>query len=118
MHYREYIIGRSTTLLCVIAGCAVGPNFSRPSALLDKHYVNGGDPTATTRADGTTQTFDQNAKLPADWWRLFNSPKVDAVVHEALIYNPGLQAAQASSPEPGLAAQRLWYFLSPGRRRV
>jgi NodT family efflux transporter outer membrane factor (OMF) lipoprotein len=96
MHYHEHIIRSATTLLCVIAGCAVGPNFSKPAAPPDNHYVNGGDPTATTRADGTTQTFDQNAKLPADWWRLFNSPKVDAVVHEALSNNPGLQATQAS----------------------
>jgi NodT family efflux transporter outer membrane factor (OMF) lipoprotein len=80
----------------MIAGCAVGPNFSRPDSPPDKNYVNGGDPTATTRAGDTAQQFDQNAKLPADWWRLFNSPKVNAVVNEALIDNPGLQAAQAS----------------------
>jgi outer membrane protein TolC len=80
----------------VIAGCAVGPNFSRPDSPPDNHYVNGGDPTATTRASGTAQQFDPNAKLPADWWGLFNSSKINAVVNEALINNPGLQAAQAS----------------------
>lgn len=83
-------------LFCAIAGCEVGPNFSRPDSPSDTHYVNGGDPTTTTSAGGSVQTFDQNAKLTADWWRLFNSPKVDAVINEALINNPGLQAAQAS----------------------
>jgi NodT family efflux transporter outer membrane factor (OMF) lipoprotein len=97
MHPRKLILHFSaTTLFCVIAGCAVGPDFSRPAARPDKSYVNGGDPTATVRADGTAQTFDPNAKLPADWWELFQCPKLNDVINEALADNPGLQAAQAS----------------------
>jgi len=97
MHHRELIIRFSATaLFCVIAGCAVGPNFTRPAPRPDKHYVNGGDPTATVRADGTAQTFDPTAKLPADWWKLFHCSKLDAVISEALAGNPGLQSAQAS----------------------
>jgi len=34
--------------------------------------------------------------VAADWWRLFNSPPLDAIVAEALARNPGLEAAQAS----------------------
>ncbi len=97
MHSRKLILRfGGTALFCVIAGCAVGPNFSRPAARPEKSYVNGGDPKATVRADGTTQTFDQNAKLPADWWELFQCPKLNDVINEALADNPGLQAAQAS----------------------
>jgi NodT family efflux transporter outer membrane factor (OMF) lipoprotein len=97
MHHRELIIRFSATaLFCVIAGCAVGPNFSRPAPRPDKHYANGGDPTSTVRANGTAQTFDQNAKLPADWWKLFHCSKLNAVINEALAENPGLQSAQAS----------------------
>ena len=85
-----------TTLLCVIAGCAVGPNFSRPAAPRDKSYVNGGDPTTTAQANGTTQTFEPTAKLPADWWSLFRSSKINGVINEALTNNLSLQSAQAS----------------------
>ncbi|MGA3182509.1 MAG: efflux transporter outer membrane subunit [Verrucomicrobiota bacterium] len=97
MHSRQLILRLSVAaLFCMIAGCAVGPNFSRPEPRQYKNYVNGGDPTATVRADGTAQTFDQNAKLPADWWGLFHCPKLDDVIIEALADNPGLQAAQAN----------------------
>jgi NodT family efflux transporter outer membrane factor (OMF) lipoprotein len=97
MHSRKLILRLSAAaLFCVFAGCAVGPDFSRPAARPDRSYVNGGDPTATVRADGTAQTFDPNAKLPADWWMLFQCPKLNDVISEALVDNPGLQAAQAS----------------------
>jgi hypothetical protein len=32
----------------------------------------------------------------ADWWQLFGSPQLDAVIKEAISNNPGLEAARAS----------------------
>ncbi|HTV53070.1 MAG TPA: efflux transporter outer membrane subunit [Steroidobacteraceae bacterium] len=85
------------TLLCAgLASCAVGPNFHRPTAPSDSHYVYGGDPTATSSAAGVAQRFEPGAQVPSDWWKLFQSPQLDALVSEALARNPGLQAAQAS----------------------
>ena len=95
-HRRLIIYSNAAAWFCLIAGCAVGPNFSRPDTRLDKSYVNGGDPTATIRANGTVQTLDQNTKLPADWWKLFRCPKLDGIINGALVENPGLEAAQAS----------------------
>lgn len=34
--------------------------------------------------------------MDSDWWRLFQSSKLDAIVTEALARNPGLEAARAS----------------------
>jgi NodT family efflux transporter outer membrane factor (OMF) lipoprotein len=76
-------------------GCAVGPNFTRPAAPPVTHYVHGSDPAATVEAQGTAQRFTDGAVAP-EWWRLFNSHKLDAVVLEALAANPGLEAAAAS----------------------
>ncbi len=42
------------------------------------------------------QRFDAEARLAADWWKLFESPEVDAVVSEAISNNATLQAAQAA----------------------
>jgi NodT family efflux transporter outer membrane factor (OMF) lipoprotein len=80
----------------VLCCCAVGPNFVRPKPPPVTHYAYGGDPAATDAAQGTSQHFTPGAKLAADWWHLFNSAKLDAVVEEALIRNPGFEAAQAS----------------------
>jgi NodT family efflux transporter outer membrane factor (OMF) lipoprotein len=88
--------GMGALVLCSILGCAVGPNFVRPKPLPIESYTTGTTPTATIPADGKAQHFEQDAKIVADWWRLFNSPKLDAVVKEAIAKNQSLQAAQAS----------------------
>ena len=87
--------------LCIIAlsfliGCAVGPDFVRPKPPTVDRYTSGAQPVATITADGQAQHFEQGAKISADWWRLFNSSKLDAVIKEAIANNPNLQAAQAS----------------------
>lgn len=83
-------------LLCALAGCAVGPNFHHPDAPAVSHYAVGSDPKSTMSAHGAAQTFDRGARVDADWWHLFQSPQLEAVVREALAHNPGLAAAQAS----------------------
>ncbi len=82
--------------LSFIIGCAVGPNFERPKPPSVERYTSGETPTATIPADGKTQRFEPGAKIIADWWRLFNSPKLDALIQDAVANNQSLQAAQAS----------------------
>ncbi len=82
--------------LCFMLGCAVGPNFERPKPPSIEGYTTGATPTATIPVDGKAQRFTQGAEIAADWWRLFNSPKLDAMVKEAIANNQNLQAAQAS----------------------
>ena len=61
-----------------------------------ERYTRGEEPTATVTADGRSQHFAKGAAAPADWWRLFNASKLDAVISEALAGNPSLQASRAS----------------------
>ena len=79
-----------------MTGCAVGPNFVRPNSPPVTHYSRGTDPTESSVADGGAQHFNLGAKVDADWWRLFKSAQLDAVMAEAIANNPGLEAAQAS----------------------
>jgi NodT family efflux transporter outer membrane factor (OMF) lipoprotein len=83
-------------LMCCIFSCAVGPNFERPKPPLIDRYTTGETPAVTISADGKAQHFEHGAKIASDWWRLFNSSKLDAVVEEAIANNQSLQAAQAS----------------------
>jgi len=87
---------RIIVLLCVLSGCAAGPNFHRPPAPAVTHYSNGTDPAVTASVQGTAQQFTPGAAVAAEWWRLFQSTQLDAVVKEAIANNPGLHAAQAS----------------------
>ena len=79
-----------------MGGCAVGPNFVRPAAPDTDRYTHEAQPEATVKADGQAQHFTPGTDIPADWWRLFKSPQLDAVVRQAISNNPTLQAAEAS----------------------
>lgn len=83
-----------TTLLS-LSGCTVGPDFTRPDAPKVERYTRSEAPTVTVAADGQAQRFDPNAQIVSDWWRLFNSSKLDAVIRDAAANNQGLRAAQA-----------------------
>jgi NodT family efflux transporter outer membrane factor (OMF) lipoprotein len=80
----------------ILSGCAAGPNFVRPHAPPVTHYSVGSDPERTPDARGGAQQFLPGGQPVRDWWRLFESPQLDAAVAEALANNPGLQGAQAS----------------------
>jgi NodT family efflux transporter outer membrane factor (OMF) lipoprotein len=82
---------------CLLASaCAVGPTFHRPGAPPLTHYTNGVDPAQTVAASGTAQQLKPGAAIAADWWRVFHSGQLDAIIREAVAQNPGLDAAQAS----------------------
>ena len=83
-------------ILALLNGCAVGPNFVRPAAPDTDRYTHEAQPEATVKADGQAQHFTPGTDIPADWWRLFKSPQLDAVVRQAISNNPTLQAAEAS----------------------
>ncbi len=79
-----------------VVGCAVGPNFVRPKPPSVEGYTHEAEPTATVSADGQVQRFEKGAGVVADWWHLFNSAEINAVLDEALASNQTLQVAQAS----------------------
>lgn len=87
------------TLLLALAGCAVGPDFKRPSAPEVAGY------TATPVADrtesaavrlGEAQRLVHGLAVDARWWRNFKSPKLDALIESALTASPSLAAAEAT----------------------
>ena len=83
-------------LATALGGCAVGPDFARPSAPDADRYTSAASPTETTVADGQAQRFDAAATLSAHWWQAFGSPALDDTVQRALLNNATLQAAEAS----------------------
>jgi NodT family efflux transporter outer membrane factor (OMF) lipoprotein len=83
-------------LACGLGGCTVGPDFHRPAAPPVTHYGFRADAAQTSAAQGVAQRFNPGADVAGDWWRLFNSTQLQAIVAEALANNPGLAATQAS----------------------
>ena len=76
----------------LLAGCMVGPDYHRPGAPRDNRYT--AQPMPATIGD--TQHFVAGMDVPAQWWTLFRSPQLDALIQQALKANPNLAAAQAA----------------------
>jgi NodT family efflux transporter outer membrane factor (OMF) lipoprotein len=91
--------GGAALLLLSLAACAVGPDFALPPAPAVTGYTEQTPPAATASAPvvgGQSQKFAMGRDIPADWWTVFHSREIDALVSEALRANPSLQAAQST----------------------
>jgi NodT family efflux transporter outer membrane factor (OMF) lipoprotein len=80
-------------------GCTVGPDFHRPAAPEVTGYTAGALPAETTSAampGGAPQHFAVGRDMPGEWWALFHSPALDALIKEALRHNPDIAAAEAA----------------------
>lgn len=100
MTFKQSRVGGVAGLLplALLAGCAVGPDFKAPDAPKAERYTAQPLPAATAATatpGGEAQRF-LNQPLPAQWWTLFGSPKLDALVAEALQASPTIASAQAS----------------------
>ena len=85
--------------LAAVCGCAVGPNFHRPAPPADRDYGSAPSQGTTAAAAGTgggAQTFAGGMDIPAQWWTLFQSPKLNALVEQSLKGNPNIDAARAA----------------------
>ncbi|WP_074772511.1 efflux transporter outer membrane subunit [Nitrosospira multiformis] len=83
-------------LMLVLGGCMVGPDFVRPNPPETARYLPGESLEVAIPVKDQAQYFDAGADLIADWWRLFKSPKLNALVTEGINNNQSLRAAQAA----------------------
>ena len=102
----------------LLAACAVGPNFKAPPAPHNAGFAPPGQmPAATTATDtagGQAQRFVDGMDIPGQWWTLFQSAELNALIDRALANSPTLQAAQAALRQANelAAAQRGSYYPS------
>jgi NodT family efflux transporter outer membrane factor (OMF) lipoprotein len=85
--------------LLALSACAVGPDFAPPPAPPVGGYTSERKPAATASADvasGASQSFDLGRDIPGDWWKVFHSKELNALIEQALQSNANLQAAQAT----------------------
>ena len=90
----------SLGLLCLaLAACTVGPDFVRPDVPVNAGYTQD-QLSSTAQADiasgGAAQRLINGMDIPGQWWTLFRSAALNALVEEALRANPNVSAAQAA----------------------
>jgi NodT family efflux transporter outer membrane factor (OMF) lipoprotein len=81
------------------ASCAVGPRYHRPEAPPNAGYAPA--PLPETGASvpihgGEAQRLVSGRDLPFEWWELFRSPALNALVERAFRANPTIASAQAA----------------------
>ncbi|HET7396325.1 MAG TPA: efflux transporter outer membrane subunit [Gammaproteobacteria bacterium] len=83
----------------LLAGCAVGPDFKPPSAPKTSGYTAHPIKSVAVTPGvpgGTAQHFSEGGDIPGDWWTLFHSKPLDALIRQSLDNNHDLKAAQAA----------------------
>ncbi len=85
----DWIQGRDTAtgilallLVCLLAGCAVGPDYVKPDT-----------PERQAWLEQENTTVNQDDAGFATWWKVFNDPVLDALIEEAYRQNLDLQVA-------------------------
>ncbi len=74
-----------------VAACTMGPDFTRPPAPPEDGYLAKGE-----RGPAGQQHEALGQRLSGDWWTLFRSPELDAVVRQSIAGNQDLAAAESS----------------------
>jgi NodT family efflux transporter outer membrane factor (OMF) lipoprotein len=111
----QFLIGMTA---CAMSACAVGPNFKAPAAPHTPGFAPpGAVPTTTSAAPlagGESQRFVNGLDIPGQWWTLFKSPALNALIERALANSPTLESAQAALRQANetTAAQRGSFFPS------
>jgi NodT family efflux transporter outer membrane factor (OMF) lipoprotein len=107
-----------TAALACLTACAVGPNFKPPAA---PHSSGFAPPGAIPSELGSAQSgglpaqhFADGLDIPGEWWTLFQSPPLNALIERALANSPTLEAAAAVLRQANetLAAERGSYYPS------
>jgi NodT family efflux transporter outer membrane factor (OMF) lipoprotein len=86
-------------LALMLGGCAVGPDFVTPAPPDVTGYTPeplGRITAAAATQSGAAQRFAPARDLPGQWWTLFHSHALNALVDKTLAANADLQAAQAA----------------------
>lgn len=82
-------------LATLLTGCAVGPDFVKPSPPAVNNYTSSTAPVVPAPAGGK-QTVLPGKDIPGQWWRLYGSKPLNQLIEQALRRNPDLRSAEAA----------------------
>jgi len=107
------------TSAALAASCAVGPRYHRPNAPADAGYEPTPLPQSSASAPihgGEEQRLISDRDIPFQWWELFKSPALNALVERAFRANPTIVSAQAAlvQAQEMVYAQRGFFFPTIG----
>jgi NodT family efflux transporter outer membrane factor (OMF) lipoprotein len=93
---RQSVMASLLGMTAVLAGCKVGPDYKRPEAPAVERYTSQKLQVESGSSQNVDQQIASGAGLDREWWRLFQSEALDAVVERSLAGNRTLVAANAT----------------------
>ena len=94
-------IGMLVGTAAALCSCAVGPNYQRPVTPVPPQFAN------------LSQPGFNGADVEAKFWTLFNDPRLDRLVNDALLANKDLQRARANLRASRAAGRLAGFDLFP-----
>ena len=95
-------------LTAAVSGCTVGPD--QATGCTHNHALYQPGESRALDADAGTavpmQTVVLGDKVAGDWWTLFRSPELDALVKQAIADSPTLETAKPGSPRRGTPSRQ------------
>lgn len=85
-------------MAALFSGCTLGPDFTRPESPDTKSYTVDKQSNRFT-ASGTAQSLALGKDIQGQWWTLFRSPPLTALIGQAMKRSPDLQAALSALTE-------------------
>ncbi|CAH2790586.1 MAG: Efflux transport system, outer membrane factor (OMF) lipoprotein [Candidatus Burkholderia crenata] len=87
---RSYLTALGFT--AALSACTFGPDGKPPVMPAMAHYGADAQPERTVTAEGVSQRFDAGAKPVPEWWKLYRSEPLNALVDEGLRNSSSLAA--------------------------
>ncbi|MEA3118847.1 MAG: hypothetical protein QOI13_2117, partial [Paraburkholderia sp.] len=82
----------------LVGACTVGPDFHAPHPPPTQSYTREAQPASTDAESGTAgdaQAFVEAAQAPQQWWKRFESDRLNRLVDMALQHSPTIDSARA-----------------------
>ncbi len=109
-----FLSATALAAVMLLTSCAVGPDFLHPAAPEITRYTREplSQAVSADLPSGQKQQFVSGRDIPQEWWRLFKSPALNALLERSLQNNPSLQSALATlrSAREAVAAQKGKFF--------
>ena len=115
MILRGYVKAFCFLGLGLISSCVVGPQYSRPQVNTPKTLADQKDLSTQGTPEttfGAAQHFNPQQEIPAQWWKIFHSKALNALILASFQHNPDIGAAKASlraAKEEILAFQGIYF---------
>ena len=77
---------KAVVVSIAVSGCAIGPNYSKPEAVLPEQWKEAGDWVVAQPKDAAPK---------GKWWEAFKDPVLDSLEEQVSVTNQSLAAAEA-----------------------